>query len=57
MGDSTVAVCAWGSSQATIEAFKLGYHVLSEKPLAKKVADVDRILAAEQVRTPCVAHH
>jgi scyllo-inositol 2-dehydrogenase (NADP+) len=33
---------------ATIEAFKSGFHVVSEKPLAKKVADVDRILAAEQ---------
>eukprot|EP01048_Picozoa_sp_COSAG05_P000388 COSAG05_NODE_10_length_39559_cov_64.255423_22_plen_400_part_00 len=33
---------------ATIEAFKSGYHVVSEKPLAKKVSDVDRILAAEE---------
>ena len=33
---------------ATIEALNSGFHVLSEKPLAKKVSDVDRILAAEQ---------
>ena len=32
---------------ATIEALKSGFHVFFEKSLAKKVADVDRILDAE----------
>jgi predicted dehydrogenase len=41
-----VAVPPWLHAPMTLQAFAAGYHVLCEKPLARSLTEVDRMLAA-----------